>query len=119
MGLVPSAVGTTSYSPVGLLVERDTDDGLHISGLLTGVEASVSAEYHVHGPNPFASNKLGYTCEEAGPRRSAESAVLPVPQLSLAWLASWGGVLLDPGCAANPGRARKSLRDPWGAAVRP
>lgn len=65
MGLIPSMVA--EYSPSGIVVERDTDAGLHFSGILTGVETSVTdAKYHVHGPNPAPGDKQGYTCETAG-----------------------------------------------------
>ena len=65
MGLIPSMVA--EYSPAGIVVERDTDAGLHFSGILTGVETSVTdAKYHVHGPNPAPGDKQGYTCETAG-----------------------------------------------------
>ena len=66
IGLIPSADSTIAgYSPSGIVVERDTDDGLHFSGILTGVETSVTSKYHVHGPN-FLDPKQGYTCESAG-----------------------------------------------------
>ena len=69
MGLIPSAASSAAeFSPAGIVVERDTDDGLHFSGILTGVEPSVTnAEYHVHGPQiTYGATKQGYTCEEAG-----------------------------------------------------
>ena len=69
MGLIPSAASSAAeFSPAGIVVERDTDDGLHFSGILTGVEPSVTnAEYHVHGPQiTYGATKQGYTCEEVG-----------------------------------------------------
>ena len=69
MGLHPSAASSAAeFSPAGIVVERDTDDGLHFSGILTGVEPSVTnAEYHVHGPQiTYGATKQGYTCEEVG-----------------------------------------------------
>ena len=67
MGLIPSAASSAAeFSPAGIVVERDTDDGLHFSGILTGVEPSVTnAEYHVHGPS-VKTGQQGYTCEQAG-----------------------------------------------------
>ena len=68
MGLIPSAASSAAqFSPAGIVVERDTDDGLHFSGILTGVEPSVTnAEYHVHGPNAKTPGQQGYTCEQTG-----------------------------------------------------
>ena len=65
MGLIPSAASSINYSPAGIVVERDTDNGLHFSGILTGVETDATAEFHVHGPNKFIYQQ-GYTCEAAG-----------------------------------------------------
>ena len=66
MGLIPSPPSSAAgFSPAGIVVERDTDDGLHFSGILTGVEPSVTAKYHVHGPNMYDARQ-GYTCEQAG-----------------------------------------------------
>ena len=68
MGLIPSAASSAAeFSPAGIVVERDTDDGLHFSGILTGVEPSVTnAEYHVHGPSAKTPGQQGYTCEQTG-----------------------------------------------------